>query len=281
MTEHPVCCKAAGVFFVYGSKSSGIFIAQARFVSFFLVILRSTKNLLHKGQKPMPHHETTRSGMTMIEVMVVICIIGILVALLMPAAQQAREAARRLQCKNNLKGLGLAFENFRGANGRLPGPTEDPLLAIPPWAVQILDEIEQPALRSRFRADRELEQSPNVEIGQVTIPLYLCPSAPDQPIPPYDWRVGHYALSRAIAGKRKIQDGDSQTIALFEYAGDLAGWINSKVFHPAGADALQSRHDTLLIVTVAGSVHGLSKSISLDVLGALATADGGEIENEW
>src|SRR5438874_1669093 len=91
------------------------------------------------------------SGFTLVELLVVIAIIGVLVALLLPAVQAAREAARRTQCSNNLKQLGLAMHNYHDVAGRLPcninrvgGATNDRNQAS--QLVNLLPYIEQKSL---------------------------------------------------------------------------------------------------------------------------------------
>ena len=89
------------------------------------------------------HFACTRRGLTLLELLVVIAIVGLLVALLLPAVQQAREAGRRTACQNNLKQIGLALHNYHDAHGSFPFGFNDREWL---WSAMILPQIEQSAL---------------------------------------------------------------------------------------------------------------------------------------
>lgn len=125
-------------------------------------------------------------GFTLIELLVVIAIIAILVSLLLPAVQQAREAARRTQCKNNLKQIGLAMHNYHDVYNMFPlGACAKPASAGPPGFgvdisigafASILPFIEAANLKNLYNDETSWEnQSPIVAI--TIVKTYLCPSA--------------------------------------------------------------------------------------------------------
>src|SRR5580704_17134127 len=118
----------------------------------------------HRLQPPAWRRAKSRLGFTLIELLVVISIIAVLVSLISPAMQSAREAARRTQCLNNIRNLGLATMEFAGGNGdKYPYLEDSPwsgnsLWVNPPatpgtrsttvksWVAQILGYLDQPAL---------------------------------------------------------------------------------------------------------------------------------------
>jgi prepilin-type N-terminal cleavage/methylation domain-containing protein len=125
-----------------------------------------------------PTRSTVRPGFTLVELLVVIAIIGVLVALLLPAVQAAREAARRMQCQNNLKQIGLASHNLHDITGELPRAFwPDSGLS---WHVYILPLIEQQALFIQFdtKTVNPSHTAPNRNDpnGLTIIQGYLCPS---------------------------------------------------------------------------------------------------------
>src|SRR5262245_519160 len=103
-------------------------------------------------------------GFTLVELLVVIAIIGVLVALLLPAVQAAREAARRTDCSNNLKQIGLALQNYHGAKGCFPSGYTS---AVDPagndtgpgwgWAAAILPYTEEKVLHQLIQLDQPIE----------------------------------------------------------------------------------------------------------------------------
>lgn len=131
---------------------------------------------------------SNRNAFTLVELLVVIAIIGILVGLLLPAVQAAREAARRMQCSNNLKQFGLAMHNYESAIRRFPAsfyrawPTSTGGTFGTPgwgWGTMILPYIEQSSLYNSLNVGTTVLDGriPAVKLlGQTRLPGFRCPS---------------------------------------------------------------------------------------------------------
>ncbi|MCA9103108.1 MAG: DUF1559 domain-containing protein [Planctomycetales bacterium] len=192
----------------------------------------------------------TERGFTLVELLVVIAIIGILISLLLPAVQAAREAARRSSCANNLRQLGLALANYQGAHTVYPPGTVNPTGPISSapqgyhvsWIVQILPFVEQRNAYNNVDFSVGVYNRKNKPVYDLPLVLVRCPSwggtnvanasnyagcHHDVEAPIDTTNNGLLYLNSAI-GLEDMTDGSSQTLLLGEKAIEPAepGWMS-------------------------------------------------------
>jgi prepilin-type N-terminal cleavage/methylation domain-containing protein/prepilin-type processing-associated H-X9-DG protein len=131
----------------------------------------------------------SRRGFTLIELLVVIAIISVLIALLLPAVQSAREAARRIQCTNNLKQIGLGLHNYEGITGAFPIAGVWSNVSAPNWVgwsvhARILPLIEQGSMFNAVNFTLPYSTADNFTVASTNVSAFLCPSEVNpQPTP--------------------------------------------------------------------------------------------------
>ncbi len=238
---------------------------------------------------------------SLVEILVVMTVIGLLIALLLPATQSAREAARRSQCSNNLKQIGLALHNYHDTYGQFPpaaiGPYNVSRDRQFSWIVAILPFLEQQPLYDKLRLDLPCDHPHNVAVLQIAPTALFCPSDPApsatlEGFPKTSYVAVTGADSTLGAGSTRgvigfegglrleeIVDGANNTIMVAEvtdggpwFAGGsgtarrIDDWVQKRTWsqHPGGGS----------FVFADGSVRFLSSATEPHTLRHLATARG-------
>lgn len=185
---------------------------------------------------------STRRAFTLVELLVVIAIIGVLIALLLPAVQQAREAARRIQCTNNIKQVGLAMHNYH-----------DTFLSFPiawkadtaNWTVAILAMMEHGNLQERYDYDLDWNEGTNLDLAAEMPQAFECPSNPSagNVLSGNGFKATDYSVLRNATNweftnslfqstgpykMRDITDGTSNTCMSYESAGRADWWVEGR-----------------------------------------------------
>ena len=189
-----------------------------------------------------------RPAFTLIELLVVIAIIAVLIALLLPAVQQVREAARRTQCRNHIRQIALGLHNYQSSHGVFPfgvlGTSGSTSAGhrLHTWLSQLLPYVDQGPLYGLYDFNLRFDAPVNADIVKAHVPVFICPSVAASPLddaygPTHFAGNGGsgvgtndgivYPLSKVTF--RDITDGTSNTIAAGELTEEIGGWARGAI----------------------------------------------------
>jgi prepilin-type processing-associated H-X9-DG protein len=224
---------------------------------------------------------------------VLVACAGILIALLLPAIQSAREAARRAQCSNNLRQIGLAMHNYHQAYRCFPPAFVPDENGRPKhsWRVLLLPYMEEDLLYREYDFNEPWDGPHNRTLASRMPAIFRCPSDsggnPSQT--DYAMIVGPSAISDGPTARKigEITDGTSNTILIVEASKSGINWmeprdvnvsaIGAGINPRGGGEGISSGHPGVVNVLFAdGSVRSLPASLDPQTLDAAITIDGGE-----
>ncbi|MEX0818873.1 MAG: DUF1559 domain-containing protein [Pirellulaceae bacterium] len=250
---------------------------------------------------PAPASSSSSTGtivlvIALIVVMGTVTVGGILVALLLPAVQAAREAARRMTCSNNLKQVALAMHNYHDVYKSFPPAytVDENGNKLHSWRTLLLPYVEQAALYDQIDLDKPWDAPENQHLADTVIPTYMCPSDPDNVMPytSYMVIVGPETIFEGDQpiGMRDITDGTSNTILVVEVKGQQVSWMEPtdlaldqmQMAINAGAGEPGSFHPGGINVSMAdGSVRFIADSIAPALLQNLITRNDGQAVGDF
>jgi prepilin-type N-terminal cleavage/methylation domain-containing protein/prepilin-type processing-associated H-X9-DG protein len=211
-------------------------------------------------------------GFTLVEVLVVIAIIGLLIALLIPAVQAARSAAQRSSCGNNLHQLGVAMELHHGECKKFPKDGENGY----GYGAFLLPYIEEAALYKQIKPYNAGGTGAGTDAD---IKIFLCPQNGTPPNKGHSDYLGTQDLFSMARVKEDVKDGLSKTIAIGDTFQDHR-WASPKMGSNVGAPnngSFGSEHGGgAQFVFCDGSVHFIPETIDPTIFKALSTIAGGE-----
>jgi hypothetical protein len=218
-------------------------------------------------------------------IVVLLACTGIPLGLIIPAAYQARSAARRSSSMGHLKQIGLALHNYHDVHGSFPPAVVTDAAGKPLYSgrVLLLPYLEQQALYNSFDKTQAWDSPANTHLSHTTLPVFCDPSetAPRPGQNDYLFVTGKNMLFEGTQGWKfqDITDGTSNTIAVVEAQGVGGNWAEPKEFDLSLPTPLPPGHyaEGNLVLFADGSVQTLNKTLPPSTIHALGTRNGSEV----
>jgi len=248
------------------------------------------------GMTPFAPQPSKGGGMGVVAIVLAVCllggvcVIGILVALLLPAVQAAREAARRMQASNHLKQLGLAMQNYHDVYGVMPPAVVKDENGKPLYSgrVLLLPFMEQKPLYEEFDKTQAWDSAANIELSKRDLQVFTDPSASKR-IPgqtDFLFVVGKGTLFEPPptgTGMASIRDGTSNTMFMVEIKNSGIHWAEPRDldFSQPMSLPLGNHPNINLAVFYDGHTSAITKNVPPQTVRDLATCAGGEVIGDY